>query len=83
MHDALCYTVCASVFIVCVVVVVVVERHRVRFRVRALEKLFAQRGWTPLICAAENGHADCVRLLIDAGANKNAKNRVRDRSVGS
>ncbi len=33
----------------------------------------AQDGCTPLICAAENGHADCVRLLLDAGADKEAK----------
>ena len=26
--------------------------------------------------AAENGHADCVRLLLNAGADKNAKNKV-------
>jgi ankyrin repeat protein len=28
----------------------------------------SQSGWTPLICAAENGQSDCVRLLLDAGA---------------
>ena len=27
--------------------------------------------------AARNGHADCARLLLDAGADKNAKNEVR------
>jgi hypothetical protein len=27
--------------------------------------------------AADNGHADCVRLLIDAGADKDAKDNVR------
>jgi hypothetical protein len=27
--------------------------------------------------AAEKGHADCVRLLLDAGADKNARNNVR------
>jgi hypothetical protein len=27
--------------------------------------------------AADNGRADCARLLLDAGADKNAKDRVR------
>ena len=37
----------------------------------------AQDGWTALIRAGYNGHADCVRLLLDAGADKNAKANVR------
>ena len=27
--------------------------------------------------AAEKGHADCVRLLLNAGADQDAKNNVR------
>ena len=42
----------------------------------------AQYGMTPLIRAAENGRADCARLLLDAGAEKEAKNGVRARSGG-
>jgi hypothetical protein len=30
-----------------------------------------QNGWTPLYMAAKNGHVDCLRLLVDAGANVN------------
>jgi hypothetical protein len=30
--------------------------------------------------AAERGHADCVRLLIEAGADKEANGNVRRRS---
>jgi hypothetical protein len=37
----------------------------------------AQGGETALMLAAAYGHADCVRLLIDAGADKEAKNIVR------
>jgi ankyrin repeat protein len=37
----------------------------------------SQNGFTALICAAENGHADCARLLLDAGADKEVKNLVR------
>ena len=37
----------------------------------------AQRGWTPLISAALNGYADCVHLLLNAGADTNAKTGVR------
>ncbi len=36
----------------------------------------AQSGLTALVYAS--GHADCVRLLLDAGADMNAKNNVRD-----
>ena len=36
-----------------------------------------QDGDTALTLAASNGHADCVRLLIDVGANKEAKDIVR------
>jgi hypothetical protein len=31
---------------------------------------------TALMDAALHGHADCVRLLIDAGANKDAQSMV-------
>jgi hypothetical protein len=30
-----------------------------------------------LVLAAEKGHADCVQLLLDAEADKEAKNKVR------
>jgi hypothetical protein len=33
-------------------------------------------GYTALIYAAERGRAECVRLLIDAGADKEAKTDV-------
>ena len=41
----------------------------------------AQEGDTALIWAGFNGHADCARLLLDAGADKTAANKVR-MSVG-
>ena len=37
----------------------------------------SQDGDMALICAARNGRADCLRLLIDAGADKNARDNVR------
>ena len=37
----------------------------------------AQDGDTALNEAARNGHADCARLLLNAGADKEAKNNVR------
>ncbi len=40
-----------------------------------------QIGRTALMFAAVNGHADCVRLLIDAGAVMEAKTIVRRRSL--
>ena len=36
-------------------------------------KIDSQSGATALIWAASRGHTDCVRLLIDAGADKDAK----------
>ena len=42
----------------------------------------SQDWWTALIWAAYNRQADCVRLLIDAGADKEATSNVRvDRCV--
>jgi ankyrin repeat protein len=40
-----------------------------------------QSGRTALIWAAQWGSADCVRLLIDAGADTEAKNNVRRQSL--
>ena len=37
----------------------------------------AQYGMTALIGAGWLGRADCARLLLDAGADKNAKDEVR------
>jgi ankyrin repeat protein len=41
------------------------------------EHVHAQMGFTALMMAAEDGHIDCVRLLLDAGADKNAEENVR------
>jgi hypothetical protein len=37
----------------------------------------AQAGDTPLHCAARAGKIDCVRLLVQRGADAGAKNNVR------
>jgi ankyrin repeat protein len=34
-----------------------------------------QGGCTALICAAQNGHADCVRMLLDRGTALDARNQ--------
>ena len=36
-----------------------------------------QLGRTALIWAAERNHTDCVRLLVEAGADMEVKNSVR------
>ncbi len=36
-----------------------------------------QDGWTALIYAAVNGHADCARLLLNAGADRRVQTMVR------
>ncbi len=42
---------------------------------------WAQDGRTPLMWAAKYGHADCMRLLLEAGADKEATGKVRARVV--
>ena len=36
-----------------------------------------QHGYTPLATAAYNGKVDCIRALVELGADVNAKNNVR------
>ena len=45
--------------------------------------LRTQNGWTALMNAAEFGRTDCARLLIDAGADTEAKDEVRVWSAAS
>ena len=45
-------------------------------------RLQIQSGKTALILAALAGKADCVRLLVECGANKNAKDSVRRKARG-
>ncbi len=37
-----------------------------------------QGGWNSLTWAADEGHAKCVRVLMEAGANMELKTNVRD-----
>jgi ankyrin repeat protein len=39
--------------------------------------LRAQNGWTALMLSALAGHVDCATLLLEAGADKDAKHTVR------
>lgn len=41
-----------------------------------IKYLPSQDGRTALICAAEKGHADCVRLLVEGGADKEGHDKV-------
>ncbi len=43
--------------------------------------MLAQSGNTALIWAAMRGHADCARLLLDAGADTEVKDNVRASAV--
>ena len=48
-----------------------------RWRFLFFDEYNSQYGWTALIWAALKSHTDCLRLLIDAGANKDARDDVR------
>ena len=37
-----------------------------------------QDGWTALMAAAQNGHREVVELLLQHGADANAKDKVRN-----
>ena len=41
----------------------------------------SQGGWTALFWAVMGGYAECARLLIDVGADQEAKDTVRRRSL--
>ena len=52
-------------------------------RGRLLTRGFApQSGFTPLHSAVYEGHPEVVKLLLVAGANKDAPIQVRERRVG-
>ena len=55
----------------------------VRFLLRSAwgDDSHSQNGETSLFRAAANSHEDCVRLLLDAGADQDAKNIVRRPSL--
>ena len=38
-------------------------------------------GWTPLMNAADEGHTECAKILLDAGAKIDATNDVRRRAL--
>lgn len=42
-----------------------------------VSRKLSQIGFTPLHCAAQKGHADVARLLLDAGARLVATSKVR------
>ncbi len=58
----------------CIVVAGCDER---RWRGRVALICQTQGGSTALIMAAENGSTDCVRLLVEGGANMDVINNVR------
>ena len=35
-----------------------------------------QSGWTALMKASESGHMECVKVLLDRGADVNMQNKV-------
>jgi hypothetical protein len=54
-----------------------------RLRRYIVTRTHSQNGYTALMWAAWNGHADCAQLLLDAGVDKEAKCNVRCRSAAS
>ncbi len=47
----------------------------------AFDQPHAQNGSTALMMAVSDGRVDCAKLLLDAGADKNATDKVRDRTI--
>lgn len=47
---------------------------------RLSHSALSQAGWTPLICAAFKGHAECVKLLLERGADKEAQGKEAGRT---
>ena len=67
-----CYFCVLSLICMCVCVI--------KFIVSVIDALFLsllQNGQTPSHHAAWNGHSECLKLLLEAGANMGAKNSVR------
>ena len=52
--------------------------HLLLFGIRGLRKYRKQKGCTALMFAAVKGHAYFARLLVKAGADKDAMTYVRD-----
>lgn len=44
---------------------------------RVIDACVEQGGWTALLSAAQSGQAECAQLLLQSGAEKDAKNNVR------
>ena len=53
-----------------------------RAELRELTWAAAQDGVTPLHIAAHKGHSTVAKVLLAAGANKDAQDTVRERSGG-
>ena len=44
-----------------------------KIRINIVKKYLIWNGYTPLICASQNGHLEVVKYLIDKGANIESK----------
>jgi ankyrin repeat protein len=39
-------------------------------------RVHCQEGWTPCIMAAQNGHIEVMKILLESGADVNASSKV-------
>ncbi len=44
---------------------------------RVIDGCMEQNGWTALLSAAQSGQTECAQLLLQSGAEMDAKNNVR------
>ena len=81
-YNQLCVTIASQysslLTLLCVIILIIILRHCCYNRSNCDHYLiiYYQDAWTPLHWAAFNGHPDVITLLLERGAEIDAKNQV-------